>query len=134
MSFSADNQLLLTLGGAPDWTLVCWNWNKAKVLSYVQVSESSPVSQTSFSPLDASVACVSGKDKLSFYRKVPIPMAEIVYVSSRYSARHPCLLPQLEACLLSLPLAYGGKPTFGYRTTDHHHSLFTPFTEDTLER
>ena len=68
MSFSEDNQLLLTLGGAPDWTLVCWNWNKAKVLSYVQVSESSPVSQTSFSPLDASVACVSGKDKLSFYR------------------------------------------------------------------
>lgn len=68
MAFSADNQLLLTLGGAPDWTLVCWNWNKAKVLSYVQVSEHSPLYQTSFCPLDASVACVSGKDKLCFYR------------------------------------------------------------------
>ncbi|GMH77228.1 hypothetical protein TrST_g6546 [Triparma strigata] len=68
MAFSADNQLLLTLGGAPDWTLVCWNWNKAKVLSYVQVSENFPLYQTSFCPLDASVACVSGKDRLSFYR------------------------------------------------------------------
>lgn len=68
MAFSADNQLLLTLGGAPDWSLLCWNWNKAKVLSKVQISEHYPVYQTSFSPVDASVACVSGKDRLSFYR------------------------------------------------------------------
>ena len=68
MAFSADNQLLLTLGGAPDFTLVCWNWNKAKVLSTIQVSDSMPLTMTSFSPLDASVCCVSGKDRLSFYR------------------------------------------------------------------
>ncbi|KAG6623006.1 putative WD domain-containing protein [Phytophthora cinnamomi] len=29
MAFSADNQLLLTQGGAPDWMLTCWNWSKA---------------------------------------------------------------------------------------------------------
>mmetsp|Transcript_12785 Transcript_12785/g.26063 ORF Transcript_12785/g.26063 Transcript_12785/m.26063 type:complete len:1199 (+) Transcript_12785:49-3645(+) len=68
MAFSADNQLLLTLGSAPDFTLVCWNWNKAKVLSTIQVSETLSLNQTSFSPLDASVCCVSGKDRLSFYR------------------------------------------------------------------
>jgi hypothetical protein len=26
LSFSQDSTLLLTMGGAPDWTLVCWNW------------------------------------------------------------------------------------------------------------
>lgn len=31
MSFSADDSILLTLGGAPDWTLACWSWDKAKV-------------------------------------------------------------------------------------------------------
>ena len=45
MAFSADNQLLLTLGSAPDFTLVCWNWNKAKVLSTIQVSETSCLTQ-----------------------------------------------------------------------------------------
>lgn len=26
LSFSQDSTMLLTMGGAPDWTLVCWNW------------------------------------------------------------------------------------------------------------
>lgn len=26
LSFNADSTILLTMGGAPDWTLVCWNW------------------------------------------------------------------------------------------------------------
>ncbi|KAG2522825.1 hypothetical protein JM18_002955 [Phytophthora kernoviae] len=30
LAFSADNQLLLTQGGAPDWMLTCWNWSKGK--------------------------------------------------------------------------------------------------------
>ena len=31
MAFSNDDVLLLTLGGAPDWTLCCWSWDKGKV-------------------------------------------------------------------------------------------------------
>jgi len=54
--------------GSPDWTVVCWNWNKSKALAAVQVSESSPCSSVSFSPLDASVIAVTGTEKVSFYR------------------------------------------------------------------
>ncbi|GMF42028.1 unnamed protein product [Phytophthora fragariaefolia] len=36
MAFSADNQLLLTQGGAPDWMLTCWNWSKGKPVASVK--------------------------------------------------------------------------------------------------
>ena len=31
LAFSPDSKGLLTHGGAPDWTLVYWLWEKAKV-------------------------------------------------------------------------------------------------------
>ena len=31
LAFSPDNQLLAAQGGAPEWNLVIWNWEKAKV-------------------------------------------------------------------------------------------------------
>lgn len=36
MEFSADNQLLLTQGGAPDWILTCWNWSKGKAVASIK--------------------------------------------------------------------------------------------------
>lgn len=36
LAFSADNQLLLTQGGAPDWMLTCWNWSKGKPVASVK--------------------------------------------------------------------------------------------------
>ncbi|RLN97001.1 hypothetical protein BBJ28_00009119, partial [Nothophytophthora sp. Chile5] len=36
LAFSADNQLLLTQGGAPDWMLTCWNWSKGKAVASVK--------------------------------------------------------------------------------------------------
>ena len=68
MKLSEDNQLLLTLTGAPDYTLMCWNWAKAKLVASLQVSHSNPVSRCSFSPIDASIACVTGKDCVKFFR------------------------------------------------------------------
>jgi cilia- and flagella-associated protein 57 len=68
MQFSEDNQLLLTLTGAPDWTLQCWNWSKAKVVASISASDGLPMSKCSFSPTDASVACCSGKDSIKFFR------------------------------------------------------------------
>ena len=68
MQFSEDNQLLLALTGAPDWTLQCWHWSKAKVVASVSVSDGYPMSRCSFSPTDASVACCSGKDHIKFFR------------------------------------------------------------------
>lgn len=31
LAFSPDNRLLAVQGGAPEWNLVIWNWEKAKV-------------------------------------------------------------------------------------------------------
>jgi cilia- and flagella-associated protein 57 len=36
MEFSADGQLLLTQGGAPDWILTCWNWSKGKAVATIK--------------------------------------------------------------------------------------------------
>ncbi|KAJ1616074.1 hypothetical protein T492DRAFT_896240, partial [Pavlovales sp. CCMP2436] len=30
LAFSPDSKTLLTLSGAPDWTLCVWNWEKPK--------------------------------------------------------------------------------------------------------
>eukprot|EP00638_Chattonella_subsalsa_P013775 CAMPEP_0117801652 /NCGR_PEP_ID=MMETSP0948-20121206/15215_1 /TAXON_ID=44440 /ORGANISM="Chattonella subsalsa, Strain CCMP2191" /LENGTH=1212 /DNA_ID=CAMNT_0005634207 /DNA_START=27 /DNA_END=3665 /DNA_ORIENTATION=- len=69
MAFSYDNQLLLTLGGAPDWTLVCWDWTKAKAKSHVQAAEGYPLYHCSFSPLDSTVAVTTGSGgMLKFFR------------------------------------------------------------------
>jgi hypothetical protein len=38
MSFSPDGKSLLTQGGAPDWTLVNWQWEKGRPLQYAKVS------------------------------------------------------------------------------------------------
>eukprot|EP00644_Phytophthora_capsici_P017439 jgi/Phyca11/536918/estExt2_fgenesh1_pg.C_PHYCAscaffold_670003 len=65
MAFSADNQLLLTQGGAPDWMLTCWNWSKGKPVAsvkaplHVMAPHASPSSaimaHLSSSPSDANL-------------------------------------------------------------------------------
>jgi WD40 repeat protein len=69
MQFSEDNQLLLALTGAPDWTLMCWNWSRAKLLCSLSISRlGSPLHKCMFSPLDSTVATVVGKDYVKFFR------------------------------------------------------------------
>jgi WD40 repeat protein len=123
MEFSSDNQLLLTQGGAPDWTLVCWNWSKGKVIATIKLQNQmttttptialSPISgdthpelnnnsnnsnnlshasntassihnptnavqfrhhqlvtQCSFSNVDPSIVCVTGRNMIKFFRVV----------------------------------------------------------------
>ena len=38
MCFSPDCKFLLTQGGAPDWMLVNWQWEKGRPLQYARVS------------------------------------------------------------------------------------------------
>ncbi len=67
--FSEDDQLLMTLSGAPDWNLTVWNWQKAKLISSMQVSISGdPIYGISFSPIDVTVVCCIGKEYVKFYR------------------------------------------------------------------
>eukprot|EP01031_Cornospumella_fuschlensis_P030468 gene30468-36826_t len=69
LQFSEDNQLLLALSGAPDWTLMVWNWARAKLQCASNISLSgSPLYKCMFSPIDASVITVIGKDCVKFFR------------------------------------------------------------------
>ena len=71
LSFSADNKFLLTQGGAPDYTLVLWSWEKAKPVASIKTGGDgvpNPVYQCSFNPVDQTVACVTGDKVLNFYR------------------------------------------------------------------
>ena len=69
LQFSQDEQLLLTLTGSPDFTLSIWQWSKAKLVATTQVSSiMNPMYKCSFSPIDSTVCCVTGKDTIKFYR------------------------------------------------------------------
>lgn len=62
LAFSPDGKVLAAQGGAPEWNLVLWIWEKSKVASMVKSTnqQSSPVHQCAFNPQDASVISVVG--------------------------------------------------------------------------
>jgi WD40 repeat protein len=68
LCFSPDGKFLLTQGGAPDWTLVNWQWEKGKPLQIAKVSNQSGavIHQCSYCPADPSVVCVTGNGILRF--------------------------------------------------------------------
>jgi len=72
IAFSEDEQLLVTLTGAPDWTLTSWNWAKAKVVASTQASMSPDLAlhQCMYSPIDSSVAVCCGNEYVKFFRIV----------------------------------------------------------------
>ena len=69
LAFSPDSKGLLTHGGAPDWTLVYWLWEKAKVGAVSKSSNAqNAVYQVSFNPVDNTVVCVTGDGICRFLR------------------------------------------------------------------
>eukprot|EP00964_Phaeocystis_antarctica_P140150 scaffold104937_cov75-Phaeocystis_antarctica.AAC.10 len=69
LAFSPDSKGLLTHGGAPDWTLVYWLWEKAKVGAVSKSSNAqNAVYQVSFNPVDNMVVCVTGDGICRFLR------------------------------------------------------------------
>lgn len=46
LEFSADGQLLLAQGGAPDWVLTCWNWAKGKPVASIRAPIVLPTAPT----------------------------------------------------------------------------------------
>lgn len=58
LAFSPDSKSLLTHGGAPDWSLVYWLWEKAKVGAVAKTSnpQNNPIYQCSFNPIDNTVS------------------------------------------------------------------------------
>jgi len=76
MCFSADNKLLLTLSGGPDYSLVAWQWEKSKMVASIKCGQDNQGSlptngslyQCSCSPLERSVGLVTGDGVCAFYR------------------------------------------------------------------
>jgi len=47
-----EKKFLVSLGGAPDWNLIFWQWDRQKILYVQQVSQGNPLSQVSFNSSD----------------------------------------------------------------------------------
>uniref|UniRef100_A0A061RT72 Wd repeat-containing protein 65-like n=2 Tax=Tetraselmis sp. GSL018 TaxID=582737 RepID=A0A061RT72_9CHLO len=62
LSFSPDSKLLVAQGGAPEWNLVLWIWEKSKVASSFKTTNptNSPVYQCLFNPADLGLVSVVG--------------------------------------------------------------------------
>lgn len=72
VAFSGDNKYCLTQGGAPDWVLSLWLWEKTKLVASVKASNQAggAVNQMDFSPNDPTTICVSGNGIIKFFRFV----------------------------------------------------------------
>ncbi|KAG6976230.1 hypothetical protein JG688_00001587 [Phytophthora aleatoria] len=70
VAFSSDSKYCITQGGAPDWVLSLWLWEKTKLLASVKAStpQGNAVHQADFSPIDPLTICASGNGMLKFFR------------------------------------------------------------------
>eukprot|EP00282_Hemiselmis_andersenii_P016281 CAMPEP_0114178544 /NCGR_PEP_ID=MMETSP0043_2-20121206/38603_1 /TAXON_ID=464988 /ORGANISM="Hemiselmis andersenii, Strain CCMP644" /LENGTH=568 /DNA_ID=CAMNT_0001276969 /DNA_START=30 /DNA_END=1733 /DNA_ORIENTATION=- len=66
IAFSSDSKFLATIGSAPEYLLVYWNWFQSKVVASVKVN--SEVRRVSFSPLDNVQIATSGPGLLKLWR------------------------------------------------------------------
>lgn len=59
LAFSPDNRLLAAQGGAPEWNLVIWNWEKAKVAGMLRTCNATgaPVHQACMRPWACMISC-----------------------------------------------------------------------------
>jgi hypothetical protein len=65
LSFSPDGKMLLAQGGAPDWSLLLWTWEKSKIASSVRSTnlQGSPVVKVRWAVLALPSAHACNCDK-----------------------------------------------------------------------
>ncbi|KAF4046602.1 WD domain G-beta repeat [Phytophthora infestans] len=70
VAFSGDSKYCITQGGAPDWVLSLWLWEKTKLLASVKAStpQGNVIHQADFSPNEPLTICASGNGLLKFFR------------------------------------------------------------------
>lgn len=70
LAFSPDSKYLVSQGGRPDWTLLYWTWEKAKVMAVTKSTNqmNSPVYQVTFNPQDNTQLCVVGNGIFKLFR------------------------------------------------------------------
>lgn len=69
LSFSADSRLLLAQGGAPEWSLVLWVWEKARVASVLRAGGGqASVLSAQFCPSEAGLIALLGPTSVKIVR------------------------------------------------------------------
>jgi WD40 repeat protein len=71
LAFSPDSKYLVTLGGAPDWNLLYWTWEKSRgPMASIRVSlvPEASVYQITFNPQDNTHLCATGDGIFKLFR------------------------------------------------------------------
>lgn len=55
MSFSSDGKMLVAQGGAPEWNLVLWVWEKSKVAATIKTTNQQGAPIYSVSPREPTM-------------------------------------------------------------------------------
>jgi WD40 repeat protein len=72
--FSSDSKYLLSQGGAPDYSLIYWSWEKGKIMANIDVKPptgpqaNATVNQVSFNPQDNTQICAIGNGLFKMFR------------------------------------------------------------------
>jgi hypothetical protein len=109
LAFSPDSKNLITHGAAPDWSLIYWLWEKAKVGAVAKTSnpQGAAIYECSFNPIDNSVICVTGDGICRFLRitdNVLKPLQQAM--GKREPQAYLCHAWMSEVRLLSTYLTY----------------------------
>ena len=88
MAFSPDSKQLMAQGGAPDWALTIWTWEKAKFVATTRTgpNPNSVVCQCSFSPKDNNLICVTGN---SIFKQFKLVDSTLKSLPNPLSKREP---------------------------------------------
>jgi cilia- and flagella-associated protein 57 len=103
LHFSSDSRMLLAQSGAPDWTLLLWSWEKAKVSSSTRTgAPAASLLSVRFAPGDSGLVSVLGTNFLRILRCVdsslkpgvqPLTKRDPQEFLSQVCALQPCPRP-----------------------------------------
>eukprot|EP00051_Salpingoeca_urceolata_P005695 m.76025 g.76025 ORF g.76025 m.76025 type:complete len:1203 (+) comp14501_c0_seq2:245-3853(+) len=82
IAFSPDSKYLVTQGGAPDWTLHYWTWEKSKgpeAVTRSSLQADTPVYHVSFNPQDNTHICVTGQGIFKLFRYVEGNLKQLAF-------------------------------------------------------
>jgi len=70
LDFSPDGKYLIAQGGAPDWIVCMWLWEKNKLVSTIKTTNpaGNKISQISFNPYDSTQVAVTGDHIFKYLR------------------------------------------------------------------
>ena len=90
VAFSNDGKLVLTQGGAPQWQLTLWSWEKAKVIASVRTTteRDASVRRADFNPFDSSLICASGVGLVKFFRVTESALRPMLNTLVKQSAQN----------------------------------------------